>query len=1550
MRSFIKTTLLLLALLLPAVAAAYDFEVDGIYYIHSSEQGNVEVAESPESARYAGHVTIPETVTYNDTTYCVTAIGTHAFYYCNRLTGVTIPNSVTVIRGTAFFSCSGLTSIKIPSSVTYIAGQAFTYCDGLMSLTIPSSVTYIGFRAFEACSALTSITVESGNPKYDSRDHCNAIIETASNTLMFGCKNTMIPNTITTIGDNAFNRCYDLTEITIPNSVTYISTNAFKACRSLASVTIPKSVISIGSSAFVACNSLASITVESGNPKYDSRGGCNAIIETASNTLVVGCKNTVIPNSVTCIDSDAFSQCFGLTRISIPASITCIRNWAFFDCSYLRDMYCHITDPSSVLIEGNYTFYSNSGYSGRTLHVPQGSAVAYQADSRWYPYFEKIVEIDADTGLKGDVNLDGEITIADINVVVAIILGENASTITADVNRDGEITIADINAIIEIILHPAAVEEHEWVDLGLPSGTLWATCNVGATSPEEYGDYYAWGETEPKQDYSRYTYKWLDASYTKYCTSSEFGTVDGKTELDLDDDAAHVNWGVEWRTPSKQQMDELIMYCSWQWTTVNGVDGRLVTGRNGNSIFLPAAGNYEDTSLLDAGVWGHYTSRSLCIDRNYNTHPLNFNSGGALHTLDGFRCKGRPVRAVRAPEGLYLVKQSIDFGKMGIGKSCSNDLTIINNTPEKQTLTITVDEPFTLTCDGDSASSLTIVVPRRSSVQVTVNFTATAPGQFDGNVTFQSPALDGGQSVVTVHASVVSHDEYVDLGLPSGTLWASCNVGATSPEDYGDFFAWGETESKQNYTWETYKWSKGSDDSLTKYCSDGEYGTVDYMSFLEPQDDAARMNMGQQWQTPTMEQIIELRLNCTCVWTQRNGVNGYLLTGRNGNSIFLPAAGYRTGNVHIEEGEEGCYWTRELDDEWPWTARSLSISFQGLSLYSMQQRYRGLTVRAVRAPSADFYIEEQDLDLGVVPLGVTSTDVLTIVNNTPEEMSLTITADEPFLLKHGGDSVASMDIVVPGNTSVPVIVMFNGTTNGQFDGNVTIHKTGSDEGQIAIPAYVLAYAEVNLEQDYVDLGLPSGTLWASCNVGATSPEGYGGYYAWGETEPKQDYSWQTYKWCKGSEYTLTKYCTNSDFGTMDSKTELEHEDDAAFVNMGPSWRMPTQRQLEELRDVCTWKSATVNGEKGHLVIGPNGNSLFLPLPGERWGTELEDAGWVGYYWSREIKSYDDPDVAYCTNFGTVTGSARFLGYSVRAVRLSLDDIFIEQSALDLDGVLVGDASTGQLTLVNNTQEPITVTAAVDAPFSLVCDEGNTSSMTIVVPGKSIAHMTVMFTAATPGLFDGNVTFQHPALDGGQLVIPVRSRAFTDELMHQDYIDLGLPSGTLWATRDVGASSPEQYGNEFIWGHTNPLSGSNMSTRRPNEESTEKMTWNGKNDHRGMLDGLPTPGYEFGPGSDAASVNWGPEWRTPSLEQIAELIESCTCSRARVNGVIGRLVTGPNGNCIFMGIDGYYWSRTSVNNSTSVFGMHLQSFNLGWGIFWGPQGWGSRVRAVRSSQN
>lgn len=190
---------------------------------------------------------------------------------------------------------------------------------------------------------------------------------------------------------------------------------------------------------------------------------------------------------------------------------------------------------------------------------------------------------------------------------------------------------------------------HEYVDLGLPSGLLWATCNVGANSPEDYGDYFAWGETEPKSCYDKSTYKWFnagDGTLTKYCTSSYEGSVDNKTILEPEDDAAYVKWGGSWRIPTYEEQIELRDETAWEWTMQNGANGYKVTGPNGNSIFLPAAGFRYDSVFDYAGSDGIYWSSSLAYDYSFGAYFLVFNSSG-VGWYDIGRVFGRSVRPVR---------------------------------------------------------------------------------------------------------------------------------------------------------------------------------------------------------------------------------------------------------------------------------------------------------------------------------------------------------------------------------------------------------------------------------------------------------------------------------------------------------------------------------------------------------------------------------------------------------------------------------------------------------------------------------------------------------------------------------------------------------------------------------------------------------------------------------------------------------------------------------------------------------------------------------------
>lgn len=301
---------------------------------------------------------------------------------------------VTTIGILAFDGCSQLASITLPEGLTDIWGYAFRGC-ALTSISIPSTVTSIEGSFLANCDDITQITVDNGNTMYDSRNNCNAIITTIdrgigfpANMLITGCKNTSIPNTVTTIGGEAFYGCSGLISITIPSSVTTIYGGVFYGCSGLSSITIPSNVTYIDNNInlFGKCDALTSITVENGNTQYDSRNGCNAIIETSTNTLVSACNNTVIPNDITSIGLCAFEDCTEMTSITIPNSVTSIGLWAFRGCSGLASVTVDINSPLGITDE---TF---SNLANATLYVPAGCKSAYEAADYWKE-FKEIVEL-----------------------------------------------------------------------------------------------------------------------------------------------------------------------------------------------------------------------------------------------------------------------------------------------------------------------------------------------------------------------------------------------------------------------------------------------------------------------------------------------------------------------------------------------------------------------------------------------------------------------------------------------------------------------------------------------------------------------------------------------------------------------------------------------------------------------------------------------------------------------------------------------------------------------------------------------------------------------------------------------------------------------------------------------------------------------------------------------------------------------------------------------------------------------------------------------------
>lgn len=451
---------------------------------------------------------------------------------------------------------------------------------------------------------------------------------------------------------------------------------------------------------------------------------------------------------------------------------------------------------------------------------------------------------------------------------------------------------------------------YEYVDLGL--SVMWATHNIGAASSEEAGDYFAWGETEIKSLYTEDNY--------------DFDAM--QADLPYSKDAARVIMGGRWRMPNPQEYVELVEHCSWEFQESKQTNGYKVTGPNGNSIFLPMAGYCQAESVEQYAVLGVYWSNTQAdaasvYDDRFASHML--------FTHD--------------------IKASQEYALAYTG------LSVRPVFRHNQTCSVRYD------ANGGSGYMPEHTVSIGDSYVIEANAYTNGQYEFNG---WNTQADGSGESYQSAEIYYLGEDltlyaqwkrqsggtcnghAYVDLGL--SVMWATCNVGAESPEDYGDLYvSWGETWAKSNYDWAHYAF--GNDASaLTKYChlsSYGYNGFADNLMQLEAQDDAATQHMGEGWRTPTYEEMSELINNCTWKWTSKNGVEGYeIISNINGNSIFMPAAGYYQNDSYYKGGVNGSYWTATIYGSNPANAHCLSFH-SGAVNQSRYYRTYGQSVRAV---------------------------------------------------------------------------------------------------------------------------------------------------------------------------------------------------------------------------------------------------------------------------------------------------------------------------------------------------------------------------------------------------------------------------------------------------------------------------------------------------------------------------------------------------------------------------------------------------------------------------
>ena len=684
---------------------------------------------------------------------------------------------------------------------------------------------------------------------------------------------------------------------------------------------------------------------------------------------------------------------------------------------------------------------------------------------------------------------------------------------------------------------------HAAVDLGLPSGLYWATCNIGASSPEEYGDYYAWGETSVKKYYS-------EENSETYM--SRMNDISGDAQYD----AARVIWGGQWRMPTKYEMQELLNLCSWEETTFNGIEGYQVTGPNGNSIFLPVAGAKEDDYIYNKGYASYWTSTPHKGDTGNEEYNIGcaygyYSNQDDLYTFS--KCTGLTIRPVfggnEKPIGIDAVSRYVEnltsttarFSVRVLQEETSTIETYgacwsTETKPTMDDYHYTFYEYYDHDNDGSCLDEVYLENLQPNTKYYIRAFATHGDAVVYGEImSFTTLPEESGQE---------NGQTYIDLGLPSGVKWSMEIFDNTS---WGEDGRWKDTYESGNCN--TYGVQFGDIS-----------GNDDY--------DPVHRGWGGAWRMPTEYEMRELVEQCNWEWGYHETGYGYKVTGPNGNSIVIPANGYRGESAYTCEGsEKGYYWTSTpYNDGSNHYAYSLEFD-EGNIEVKQNLRYYGYNIIPVIGFNSQIHptiITDEVTD-------ITCNSAKCKVEIISEGSVDILHAVGAFWSKNPNPNVDDYDGADFDGTASRVVEMSYLEPNTTYYVRAAAHTSlGTIYGEVksfttlGADTFEETISGTENGHDYVDLGLPSGLKWATCNVGASNATDYGDYYAWGETTTKTEYT---------EDNSLT-------YGKQMNDISGNPQYDAATANWGGGWRMPTYDELRELMFNCTWTWNTQNGVNG----------------------------------------------------------------------------------------------------------------------------------------------------------------------------------------------------------------------------------------------------------------------------------------------------------------------------------------------------------------------------------